>query len=207
MPDGDTKSFYPQWSPDGKYIAVLTAQSKVSSAAGSSGIGWRDYDLVYGEDSPLAAAQSITILDAGGTKVTSVGLDDRMVAYPLWSADSSTLGFFGATKANDAYPGIRLDSVWTARMSGASSSATSLVPEKIADFPPDGGETSYADAILTPDGNGVYFHTGAYEQNLLWFAAKDKAPVEVLPDKRVTFAVQGTSMGVFGDSIVATASW
>lgn len=191
-------NFWPQWSPDGKYMAVMTSGSK-----GTSG-----YDLVYGEASPLAASQSITVLDAAGAKVASVDLSDKMVACPFWSDDSGTLGFFGATKATDVFPGLRLDSVWAAKVSAlpklpSSAAPSSLVSEKIADFPSGSGHTWYTEAAFVSDGSGVYFRTGSYEQDLVWFASKGKVPVQVLPGRQLAFIIRGKPMGVFEESIVA----
>jgi len=55
-PRGETMSFAPQWSPDGRYLAYYTATGKKGNTD-----PYNKYDIISGEDAPLPIAAAIQI--------------------------------------------------------------------------------------------------------------------------------------------------
>lgn len=89
---GDTFSFYPLWSPDGKWVSALTASRKPDATG--SGIG--AYDAYPAEDGPAAVATKLTVTNVvdSTTRVTEAG--GELISWPTWSIDSKKVYFLAS---------------------------------------------------------------------------------------------------------------
>ena len=89
LPARDAFGFYPQWSPDGKWVSALTAGRK----AGATGSGVDAYDVYPAEDGPAATARKLTVKSAvdGTTWVADAG--GKLISWPFWSVDSKKVYF------------------------------------------------------------------------------------------------------------------
>jgi Tol biopolymer transport system component len=94
IPNGDTMSFYPAWSPDGKYMALYV----VVRSPGATDTTWNNYGVYPGEDGPLPIGTSIAIVDRSGNPVKTIAVDGKVLAYFKWAWDSKSIAFVAGTK-------------------------------------------------------------------------------------------------------------
>ncbi len=90
LPAGDTLSFYPSWSPDGKYIMAYTAKVLPDP----SGQGLQLYTLLPAEDGPFPAAQVLTVVDVQGNVVKTINPEDPDAAADGQSQTQGQTGQF-----------------------------------------------------------------------------------------------------------------
>ncbi len=127
IPNSDTMSFYPDWSPNGKYIATYTAGRKPDTEP--TGIAPKNYEFYLGEDSPMPFGDSIRITDVSGQLVNEFSITGRILGRFKWSPDSQYIGFVSCPKPdtdkgqsssdtddtdNWEIPSLRADSMWIA---------------------------------------------------------------------------------------------
>lgn len=203
LPNGDTMSFYPSWSFDGKYIAAYTVGKK----EGASGTAWHNYMLFEGEDTAQSIGSSITVVDTEGTVVDTIQVEGKYLQKFRWSQNNHTIGFLAGSSQppqseNSGLPrSIVGESVWMARIGKSSKQAEA--PVCLGDIPKDGnGEIPYSSLItFNPDSRGVFCNI--YEAGA-WFFAENAKPVKVVDGLWPGF--DGETAPVYGDSIVALVS-
>ena len=100
-------SFYPQWSPDGRYAAAFLAGKK----EGSPGARSTDFEVIPSEDGPYPTAKALAIYDTQTGSCHVVRVESEWLSYPTWSPDSKKLLFLSGTVAYDPERGISPESV------------------------------------------------------------------------------------------------
>ncbi len=83
----DSLSFFPMWSPDGKYIATYTSNRINNQNSGNTPI----YSMIPAEDGPMPAAEEITIVDLHGNVVKTISAENDFIANAAWLSDSNSL--------------------------------------------------------------------------------------------------------------------
>ena len=124
-------SFYPQWSPDGRYAAAFMADKK----EGSPGTRSTDFEVIPSEDGPYPAAKALVIYDTETSSCGTVRVEGEWLSYPAWSPDSKMLLFLSGTLAYDPEGGVFPESVrpsW--RTLWAVAPAHPDTPVKIGDL-------------------------------------------------------------------------
>ncbi|QUL98210.1 MAG: PD40 domain-containing protein [Candidatus Fermentithermobacillus carboniphilus] len=204
LPSGDTMSFYPSWSPDGRYVAAYT----VERVPGASGTSIPSYQLFPAEDGPLPLSTSITVVDKQGKLVQEIRVDGRLLADFQWAKGSPAIGFVAgivdkdSSSSDETYPGyppaIIRDSLWLVTVDGKSA------PVKIADVPKDGsGGQVYVDPVAVDvKGEGVFYNLYVSQERSLWYAAKGKEPVKVADGSMTS----GDTTPVYGNALVGAAT-
>jgi len=125
---GESASFYPSWSPDGRLIAAYTAERKKSPAPGVEQYPLNAFDVVYGEEGPLAAGAAITVFDLSGKVVQTVRVEGKWVTHFRWSPDSIHLGFVAGPvlRGEDILPDIEPDGLWLAKVGESPALLTAI---------------------------------------------------------------------------------
>lgn len=155
LPTGDTISFYPAWSYDGKYIAAYTVERKPES----TGTSWQDYLFFEGEDGPLNMGSSITVVDTHGNIVEDISVEGKYLRYFVWAHNQDSLAFLAGLPSEEeslgdwAYQTVVSDSVWVAKMEGIQGSLTNL-----GSIPKDdtGSYMEISQMVFDAGGNGIY---------------------------------------------------
>ncbi|MGB9867635.1 MAG: hypothetical protein ACPLPR_07030 [Bacillota bacterium] len=109
---GDSLSFYPSWSPDGKYIACYTVPRKPESNTGT----WEDYEILPAEDGPQPVAPAITVVDTQGNLVQTITVKGKLLGGFKWAQDSKALGFAVRVRKEGDLPTISVESVFLATL-------------------------------------------------------------------------------------------
>lgn len=201
IPNGDTMSFYPAWSYDGKYIAAYTVPRK----EGATGTAWHDYRLFVGEDTAQSIGTSITVVDTGGNLVATIGVEDKYVQDFLWSHNDHTIGFVTSTEAESHSPDdewlYRLtvcDSVWMARIGQASGTEATIHLGNI----PNTGDSEIPPHTLPvtfdAKSEGVYCHV--YRSGI-WYFGQGDDPARLVDG--LWPGMEAQTPLIYGDSMVA----
>lgn len=206
---GATKSFLPQWSPDGKYIMAYTAGQKPD---GANLPAWERYEVLEGEDSLLPMASRLTIVTPEGEVRKTVEVAGKVLAHARWAPDSTAIGFLtgvpraegGQSLPPDQRPGaLSYESAMIAGVSGEEG------PVSVADLRElPGFEDPSVDLVFVgPSGDGLYFVASTLKDSSLqgseiWYGSKDGEPVKVC-DGSWLFA--GTEP-VYDDHVVGVVS-
>ena len=167
---GETRSFYPSWSFDGKYVAAYTAERK----PGSTGTTWRDYDIIEGEDTAQSVGQRITVFDAQGSTISSAKVEGKRLASFRWADNSDSIAFLTGTRLpSDAIPAISNEGLWVATIGPGQ-----VVPKMLAPISEsESGMSPWAYPVaFDAAGEGVYYDL--YE-NGTWYAREGSEPVRV----------------------------
>lgn len=170
MPNGETRSFYPSWSFDAKYIAVYTVGRK----PGAAGTTWHSYDVFEGEDMAQPVGQAITVLDPRGKVVSSIKVEGKYVTSFLWADNAHNLALVAGTRQPPVGPpSISTDSLWMAKIGTSKSD-----PRMLAAIPtsPSGGFLTAHPVAFDVAGEGVYYDV--YERGV-WYARESAEPVRV----------------------------
>lgn len=171
---GQSFSFVPLWSPDGKYVAAYTADLK----AGADGTSFEDYDCFLGAAGPLTIAPAITIADTSGKVVQTIRVEGKYLANMRWSPDSSSIAFVAGDKAGAeenqydemGIPDITWDGVWIAGIGAGAG------PREVASLTPSDSEAlafAYPCDFDTA-GSGVFYQYGDMESISVWYAGPGK---------------------------------
>jgi hypothetical protein len=212
LTNGETMSFYPTWSPDGKYLALYT----VGRRPGAKGTTWDNYEVYLGEDGPQSVAPVITIADRSGKVVRTVTVEGRVLANFQWSWDSGSIAFVtGLRPAStpDAavdweVPSLPWEGLWTANVLDKDAA-----PAKLADLAQGKmGAVSYARPVAFDTGNkGVYLQVDVDNgASSVWYAAMGKAPVQSAENEAVKVSdghwQYYPKVTAYGDTVVAIIS-
>ena len=206
--EGETASFGPIWSPDGKYIAVYTVP-KVDDTNDP----WRNYDYYLGEDGPLTIASAVTVLNSDGGVVRTVSLEDKILTNVIWSPDSTRIAFVAGPKrstnqydedGNWAQTSFIWDGIWSADATAQTE------PVRLWDMnPPVDSNQSWATPVsFDPLGKGVFVQISASddESTAVWYVGMGKAALQMAEDQPVR-VLDGhweyyPCLPMFGDSLV-----
>ncbi len=121
VPGGDTFSFYPAWSPDGRYIMAYTA----GSFTPPEGEGL-SYSFLPSEDGPLPAADQITVVDVEGNLIRTFSLEGQgpgkeYLFFYSWLPDSKHVLFVSGPVVQGKWGEVKslaYESVWIGDVSG-----------------------------------------------------------------------------------------
>ncbi|HHX28970.1 MAG TPA: hypothetical protein GX716_08205 [Firmicutes bacterium] len=210
LPTGATKSFLPQWSPDGNYILAYTASQKPNAAELTL---WERYEVFQGEDSLLPMASSLTVLTPGGEIQKAIQVPGKTLAHARWARNSKTVGFLAGIPRTaeggqgfppDARPGaLSYDSAMVVDVSSEVEAVRVADLEALPGF----DDPSIDMVFVDPSGMGLYYVASMFvdsslQGSKLWYAFKGGEPVEVC-DGLWQFA--GTEP-VYGDHVVGVLS-
>lgn len=172
LPTGENLSFYPFWSPDGKYIAVYTVPLKSGQRTGT----WNDYDILPAEDGPQPVSPVVTVVDVQGNVVNRFKLDGKLLSGFKWSSDSKTLAFAVGTLKNEEPPGMTFESLWIASVGSKDDALT-----KIADVSQLGQQPPLYLFIdgLDSSGKGVIAEVYRDNGSELYYVREGKEPLRV----------------------------
>lgn len=196
LPAGDTFSFYPEWSPDGKWVSALTAGRK----PGATGSGVDAYDAYPAEDGPAATARRLTVKGAadGTTWVTDAG--GKLISWPTWSIDSKKVYFMAGQPGEVGIhgPDVSFDSLYSLDVGNGKVA-------KVADLEALSEQLQRRIIGVWPTGGterGVAFNVFAGESeernHSVWYAGDTDPPRKIADGEwRVPFGV-----ATCGDSMV-----
>lgn len=182
---GDTFSFSPAWSPDGRYIAFYTADARDGAPEGEDDHLGDKYDIVPGEDGPIPAAAKIEVVTPDGQRVTSLSVPGPGVKAAMfsWAPDSKHLAFLSARPTGLAPENLEAPLDWQALyLADLEGNITKLAD--IAD------ETSLA-VILQVTADSVYYLTYAGGGNTLWRAVSGQEPQQLTPPSGIPAPGEG----------------
>ena len=152
LPDGESMSFLPQWSPDSRWIAAYTVQRNPDFPG----------QVVYQEfgdvDGPLPISSSLTVASLRGFDAQEVAVSGKLLSTVRWAADGRLLSF----QAGDVEPSGMIvpdvrwvqESLWVVPVN-MGAILNSPVPEKVADLPRK--NPIWFDQLPVPGGKTVYY--------------------------------------------------
>lgn len=110
LPAGEAFSFYPQWSPDGKWVSALTVGRK----PGAIGSGLDAYDVYPAEDGPTGAARRLTVKNPADGTTLLAEAGGKLISWGTWSIDSKKLYFLAGEPGSVGIhgPDITYDSLY-----------------------------------------------------------------------------------------------
>lgn len=194
-PRGETMSFAPTWSPDGRHLAYYTATGKKGNTD-----PYDKYDIIPGEDAPLPIAAAIQIASPDGKKQVQLAIPGQKLAYFTWSEDGRHLAF--AAGEVSSLPGqpaeslvLKSVSLWVADVEGELT--------KVADLG-EGPLVIISLRAVLPEVPAVYFLTQEEKDNALWLARAGEEPRRVRPPEQTTGYWSGFPMATFGQSLFLT---
>ncbi|MGE5580302.1 MAG: TolB family protein [Bacillota bacterium] len=169
LPVGETFSFYPQWSPDGKWVSALTAGRK----PGATGSGLDAYDVYPAEDGPAATARKLTVKSIvdGTTWVADAG--GKLISWPIWSVDSKRVYFLAGEPGQITHhgPEIAWDSLYSIDL--ASGAVTESIGFEAISAQVR-GEKGYVDLVGGTE-HGVVINVASWESGetdySVWYAS------------------------------------
>ncbi|MGE5484317.1 MAG: hypothetical protein ACM3X4_04775 [Ignavibacteriales bacterium] len=163
LPAGETMSFYPFWSPDGKYIAAYTVYKKQGAKATQPGqaIDWADYDILEGEDGPQSASDAITVVDLDGKVAHTIKVEGKKLSTFRWGPGSNAIGFLTGNvgTAGGGVEQVIHDGVWLAPSGDALKDGAAGEPLMAAAVErSEPGEDVYITiGAVDADGGGVLY--------------------------------------------------
>lgn len=178
LPNGETMSFYPSWSRDGKLVAAYTVNRKKDAPSGTS---WQAYDLLEGEDGPQPVGSMITIADLEGRILKKIEVDGKWVSAFVWGSRGGAVGFVAGTvrEASPSFPMASFvpDSVWVAEVRGDAP------PVKLADIQREGaGKPPFVVPVaLSPDERGLFYNVYGEENWKAFHASRAPSPGSAAP--------------------------
>ncbi len=180
LPAGETLSFYPAWSPDGKYIAAYTA----SALPDASGQGLQLYKLLPGEDGPMPAAQNIVIADTMGNVVKTIALGpkddgmDQFLFQNIWLADSKNIAFVSADVVLGKWGEVKTLEYAKAWIADVESQEDPVMRCDLRDTQEnDDHRISYIFSSLSlPQGNGMLLSLGYPDNASVWQIPQEGDP-------------------------------
>ncbi len=201
IPNGDTMSFYPAWSFDGKYIAAYTVGKK----EGATGTSWHDYRLFEGEDTAQSVGSSITVVDTEGAIVDTIRIDGKYLQNFRWAKNNHTIGFVAGSNLEDQSSktdvqprSVTSESVWLVRIGGSSRQTEN--PAHLGDILKDNdNRPPYTWLVaFSTDTEGIFcnvYHNGT------WYFSENTEPVKITDG--LWPGLDAEIAPVYGDSVVA----
>lgn len=194
-PRGDTMSFAPKWSPDGRHLAYYTATGKKGNTD-----PYEKYDIISGEDAPLPIAAAIQIASPDGKKQVQLAIPGQKLAYFTWSEDGRHLAF--AAGEVSSLPGqpaeslaLKNASLWVADVEGHLT--------KVAELG-EGALRIIALPAVFPELPAVYLLTQEEEGNALWLAKAGEQPRRLTPAREGKGYWSGYLRVSYGQSLFLT---
>lgn len=184
--NGDTMCFYPEWSPDGKYVAMYEVARQAGATGGTT---WDQYATYPGEDAPRPVGTSIRVVDRSGKTVRTISAEGKVLGSFKWSLDSKSIAFIATAKPASAPDTTKdwipteftWDSVWIApaTVDGAATKLAPITVEKM-------GRVYYAQPMaFDAAGKGVFFQADSDKGGSVWYAAQGGAPVQSVAGEAV----------------------
>lgn len=205
LPIGDSLSFYPSWSPDGKYVAAYTARRADSPVIEGATI----YNLIPGEDGPLPAAQAITILDAAGNIRRTITVEDQFLSHMAWLADGKSLVFLSGPVTFGKWGEVQdmeYSEAWIVDITEGAA------PLRVADISAIEKETlqptSYIYPVASlPDATGALLTIASTEATAVWRVSTTGSPVKIADGwwetARLTPNYKDSVVGLISDGVTS----
>lgn len=207
FPTGDSFSFEPVWSPDGRFVAAYAAPRKDDIAGGRSELSWEDYEVFPSEPGFVPMAGAITIADREGRTVRTVSVENKMLADFRWSPDSSDLLFLTCTYHTEMsmspmdhskealVPVIAHDGVWAApavgekvvQLADLRDLQRSLTPNDSSD--PTQSRLHVHPVRAIGSNKGLLLQVWAEGGGSVWYVSEDAPPTRVAEGELRTFEV------------------
>ncbi len=176
-PDGIGWSIFPQWSPDGRYLAALMA----GRSEGAEGNSSEAFELIPYEDGPYYAAKNLIIYDFRQSTYRVASVGGKWISELLWSPDSSRLMFLGGSISYDPKvpPPESVNATWDSLW--ALDAREPASPVKVADLPKAkvGPKTLHHLSAVSPDGRAGFVNVSGATLGSVWCLEEGKAPVEL----------------------------
>jgi len=180
--DVEALSYWPIWSPDGRYLAAFMA-NRISSGDASDE---HAFEIFPDENGPYAAAKSLIVYDTTTDSSSVIRVDDKWLMWPRWSPDSGALFFLTAEITYDrdrdhTLPNVqpKYDGVWAADLDSLDA------PEMIAQLPFSAVdvdkqyEGTWPVAVLR-GGEGFLLEVPEADGRAIWVAARGETPYLVV---------------------------
>ncbi len=180
LPNGDTMSFLPSWSPDGNWIAAYTVPQRPNAEDLQP---WERYDYFEGEDGPLSISPAVTVINPKASQKKSVTVDDKLLSGVTWSSDSKALAFFTGTEKpkgsdpNYIYEPVTFDGAMMIDVLGESSPYLVTDLASLPGFKDSHVSGSFA--VIKPEAKAIYFTATVSGEAEFWYGAKDKSPQKI----------------------------
>jgi hypothetical protein len=198
LPTGETLSFFPMWSPDGKYIAAYTLEKVADNIDNET----PRYNFIPGEDGPIAAAAKITIVDLEGNIVKLMSMEDRYLMNARWLSDSSSLMYLAGPVHFGKWGEVLSMKCSEAWFENIDQDA---VPSKVADISKLEEETlehiAYIFPVASlPDSKSALLNIAGAQTASVWHVSPTSDPVKVADGwwetPRLTPAYKDSTVGV-----------
>jgi hypothetical protein len=173
----DSLSFFPSWSPDGKYIAAYTVQAV---PPGSPEESVPRYNFIPGEDGPMSSGQSITVVDLAGNVVKSIAVEGQYLSHFAWLSDSESLVYLAGPVAFGKWGEVTSFEYETANI----ARVTEDPPVKVADVSEieevTGEPTIWVFPVGSlPEGEGALINVAGGEGASVWRVSTSSPPLKV----------------------------
>ncbi|MGE5578476.1 MAG: TolB family protein [Bacillota bacterium] len=177
IPDLDSLSFFPAWSPDGKYVAAYTVQKLPPESPEES---VPRYNFIPGEDGPMSSGQAITVVDLDGNVVKTITVEGRYLSHFAWLSDSESLVYLAGPVAFGKWGEVTSFEYATAHIASVSQDA----PVKVADISEiekqTGEHTAWVFPVGSlPEGKGALLDVAGAEGASVWRVSTSSEPAKV----------------------------
>lgn len=174
---GETLSFFPRWSPEGKYIAMYTLHRADDPSSG----GIPRYNFIYGEDGPRPSAQEITIMDPQGTVLRTFSMGDQYLSFVYWLDGGESLVFISGPATFGKWGEVisaEYESVWIADVTGDKEPI--MVADLSAIEEAIGEHIAYLFPVASlPGGTGALIDIGSASGNSIWQVSPGAPPSKI----------------------------
>jgi len=172
----DSLSFFPAWSPDGRYVAVYTVPKL---PPGSPEHSVPRYNFIPGEDGPLPSGQSITVVDLNGKVVKTIEIEGQYLSHFAWLSNSESLVYLAGPVAFGKWGEVTSFEYATAYIANLSQD-----PVKVADISEiekqTGEHTAWVFPVGSlPEGKGALLNLAGSEGASVWRVSASSEPVKV----------------------------
>lgn len=173
---GESLSFYPSWSPDGKYIAMYTVYRVENSQAN----GVYRYDFIPGEDGPFPSGQEITVMTPDGTVLKRFTLEGQYLSQLYWLDGGSGILFLSGPVTFGRWGEVisaEYDSVWIAGLEDGEPlriAGLEAIEEQM------GEDIAYVFPVASlPNGAGALLNVAGAGNGSIWKVSPSAEPAKV----------------------------